>query len=122
MLTPAAPLDTQFARLLALEDGWYDATSGRGKAIDRRVATLARLFFDALAATGSPTPHLYPTEEGGIRAEWSTPGRCEVSIDFDASDMYLHSLNVATDEWEEIVAPHAANRPIAHALARLLVT
>lgn len=121
MISPVADLDTQFARLLALEDGWYDAASGCGKALDREVVALARAFFETLATGGSPTPHLYPTEEGGVRAEWSTPSRCEVSIDFDARGMYLHSLDMKTDACEEIEAAYTEPEPIIAALARLLV-
>lgn len=121
MISPAADLDTQFGRLLALEDGWCDAVSGAGKVLDRGVLAQALTFFEALAAKGSPTPHLYPTEDGGVRAEWSTPARREVSIDFDAHGMYLHNLDMPADTWEEIETTHDAPEPIVAALARLLV-
>ena len=64
MLTPVAPLDTQFTRLAGLADGWLD---GRGKALNPATLTAARGFLDLLAAHGLPVPHCYP-HGGRLRA------------------------------------------------------
>lgn len=54
--------------LSELEDGWLD---GEGKNISPQVLDLAeKILKQLIVDLNVPTPHLYPTEEGGISAEW----------------------------------------------------
>ena len=69
-VTPLDPLDVpaRLDELRKMQDGWLD---GIGKApshqgLDWLSASFQRNFPDEL-----PLPHLYPTPEGGIEAEWS---------------------------------------------------
>lgn len=78
-VTPLDPLDieTRLEELAQLQDGWLD---GKGRAPDR--ASLNRLgqAFDERFGPELPLPHLYPTPEGGVQAEW-TLGSWEVSLE-----------------------------------------
>lgn len=79
-ITSLDPLDvdTRLEELALLKDGWLD---GKGKALDQdslqRLALAMERWFDA----DLPLPHLYPTPEGGVQAEWSL-GQVEVSLEF----------------------------------------
>jgi len=120
VLTPAAPLDVQFASLSGLADGWLD---GAGKAVTAEVLSKSHHYLNILAALGLPTPHLYPTEEGYVRGEWSTPTRCEVSIECSEDRVYFHNLNLTTDEWEEADVNYLdACLSVVESLRRLLVS
>ena len=121
MLTPVAPLDTQFTRLSGLADGRLD---GRGRALSEATLTAARGFLDLLAAHGLPAPHLYPTEDGGVRGEWSTSARHEVSIECSATRVYFHDLDCSPgcdDDAEEIDVEYADALEVINALRRVLV-
>ncbi len=75
------PLDIapQLSELLALEDGWLD---GAGRAPERfGILWLATAFQQGFPGD-APRPHLYPTETGGVLAEW-TCGAIEVSLEVD---------------------------------------
>lgn len=91
-LTVQAQLD----RLRALEDGWLD---GEGKApsdegLDWLVETFGRWYPPNLEC-----PYFYPTEKGGVQAEW-TLGCTELSVDIDLRKRsgWLYSLNLDTDD------------------------
>ncbi|MCL2033017.1 MAG: hypothetical protein FWG96_07120 [Methanomassiliicoccaceae archaeon] len=64
------PLDIQarIEELSHLEDGWLDGT-GKGILKDgaKRVAELFALCYEEKL----PTPHIFPTEDGELQAEWS---------------------------------------------------
>ncbi len=81
---PASPPDplailAQSSALLALEDGWLD---GAGSAPDGPgILWLAQALESGLPE-GLPRPHLYPTESGGVTAEW-TCGNVEASLEID---------------------------------------
>lgn len=80
-VSPLDPLDVtlRLEELAALKDGWLD---GKGQApAPKKLQQLAALFeanFDA----DLPLPHLYPTPEGGIQAEWSL-GDWEASLEIN---------------------------------------
>ena len=113
-------LDTQFARLAALEAGWYD---GKGEALTVEALRTARWFLDLATEQGIPRPHLYPTEEGAVRAEWSTAmPRREVSIEWTAARVYLHSVDIQGDGCEELDVEATAVMQVAIALRRLLIS
>lgn len=77
------PLDVtlRLSALAELKAGWLD---GKGQVPDPKLAQwLAQAFEDNFDAS-LPLPHLYPTAEGGIQAEWSF-GDWEVSLEIDLS-------------------------------------
>lgn len=81
--------------LTALSDGWLD-----GAGIAPAAAQLDRLaeYFDAHFAADLQLPHIYPTAEGGIQAEWST-GDWEVTleVDLDLLAAEYQAYNIATE-------------------------
>lgn len=105
-----AALDVQFRRLAALRDGWYD---GAGVAPPASTLVAARACLDAEAL---PRPHLYPIEEGGVRAEWSTRTH-EVSVEWTETGAYLHALDMGTCEDDE----EATGDQVVVALRKLLI-
>ena len=122
MLTPVAPLDTQFTRLAGLADGWLDGTAG--KALNPATLTAARSFLDLLAAHGLPVPHCYPTEDGNVRGEWSTRARHEVSVEGSTPRVYYHDVDCSPDcddDAEEIDVEYADALEVVNALRRVLV-
>ena len=75
------PLDVpaRLYELRGLKNGWLDG-EGVAPSTDRLnwlAETFDRLYPDEL-----PLPHVYPTVEGGIQAEWSL-GSCEASLTID---------------------------------------
>lgn len=94
------PLDipAQLGDLRSMEDGWLDG-EGRAPApafIDWLVEGFANHYPDA-----AEPPHLYPTVEGGVQAEWSLGGH-EVSLRFHPRDRTgeWHDLALDSDEEE----------------------
>ena len=81
--------------LRSLEDGWLD---GKGEAPPQAgIDWLESVFivnFDKVIL-----PHLYPTEAGGIQAEW-TLGNRELVLDVDLNNKkgYWHEMDMATME------------------------
>ena len=95
--------------LKTLKDGWADGSNlpaqwgeGHGKAPGPEgLAWLAGRFL-ARYASDLPRPHLYPTPEGGIQAEWSMgPNEASLEIDLDAHAAEWHCLNVDTNRADE---------------------
>lgn len=104
----------QLDDLRLLEDGWLD---GNGKApsstgLDWLHETLACNYLDEL-----PSPHLYPTETGGVQAEWSL-GPNEITLDvnlethlgewhvldMESGDVSERTLNCENDgDWSWLV-------------------
>jgi len=69
-VSPLDPLDVtlRLEELASLKDGWLD---GKGRApAPEKLRQLASLF-DASFDADLSLPHLYPTPEAGIQAEWS---------------------------------------------------
>jgi hypothetical protein len=101
--------------LRLLKNGWLD---GKGIApapdgLNWLVGAFARYYPDDL-----PLPYLYPTAEGGVRAEWSVkPHELSLNIDLTARTGEWHLLNLDDDaeqsrklsldrakDWEWLVA------------------
>ncbi|MHB0981313.1 MAG: hypothetical protein ACYC5Q_14805 [Thermoleophilia bacterium] len=84
--------------LRSVKDGWLEG-EGRGLSPDG-LDWLAHAF-DQRYSDDLPMPFLYPTEEGGIQAEWSL-GANEITleIDFSARTGNWHLLDIATDQDE----------------------
>ncbi len=62
-----------------LKDGWLD---GKGRAPSASGLEWFARILRKLGTKGTPPPYLYPTPEGGVRAEWSL-GSQDVSLDVD---------------------------------------
>jgi hypothetical protein len=98
-LTDPLDIDRRIAELSHLGEGWLD---GLGHALDseglRRAGARFRTRFDPTL----PAPYLYPTLEGGLRAEW-TFATAEVSVDIDLADLTgrYSALEVASGESTE---------------------
>lgn len=108
-VSPLDPLDVtlRLEELAALKDGWLD---GKGQApAPEKLLRLAALF-DAHFDADLPLPHLYPTPEGGVQAEWSL-GDWEASleINLDTQSGEYQALNLTNRQTHEhILALSAA--------------
>ena len=113
-------LETRGESLLRLADGWNGPES---KAPDRWTVLLVVLLLRELVAEGYPTPFLYPTEAGGVRAEWPTAKQPrDVSVDFDRVEVgaYYYVLDMTTGDVDD--GEHRWDAAeIAATLRRLLI-
>ncbi len=95
------PLDisARLRELRLLKDGWLD---GQGVALPDEGLNWLSQAFDQHYPEDLPLPCLYPTEDGGIEAEWSL-GYNEVTLEIDlgAGSGYWHSLNMKTNAEDE---------------------
>jgi hypothetical protein len=89
-------LQTRLDELRNLGPGWLDGT---GRAITPAAQDALRQLLLAVART--PEPRLYPTDDGGVRAEW-TVGDTDLSVEV-ASDgsFYSHALDLSSDHDDE---------------------
>lgn len=80
-ITILDPLDvvSRLNEFRKLKDGWLD---GCGIAPSHDALNWFSDRFENNFSDDLPLPHLYPTEEGGVQAEW-TLGQYEVSLDVD---------------------------------------
>lgn len=78
------PLDVtlRLEELVDLKDGWLD---GKGRALAPEKLHWLTGSFDNYFDADLPLPHLYPTPEGGIQAEWSL-GDWEASLEINLDD------------------------------------
>jgi len=121
-ITPIHPLDVgaQLDDLRGLKAGWLngDGPVFPGADLNR----LEDLFYQNYPAELSP-PHLYPTPEGHVRAEWSLT-RYEASLEIDLTTLvgYWHVLNLddnSDDAYELNLAEPAAWEELAEAIRKL---
>lgn len=89
-LLDSLDIDLQFEELAALRDGWLD---GRGRAIPSSALERLRSAFATHYPEGIAPPHLYPTEAGGVQAEW-TLGATEVELEVE--------LHTHKGQWSEL--------------------
>lgn len=94
------PLDifVQIESMRSLKDGWLEGTGTAPS--ESGLSWLA----DSLDCHLSDkiVPYLYPTEDGGIQAEWSLNGwESSLEIDIDKKSGYWHALHLANDIDEE---------------------
>ena len=82
----------QIDRLQALPDGWMN---GEGRALDTDGLIWLAVLLDKIQDAGVPLPHLYPTIEGGVEAEWSIHGR-EVGVTLNLKSRSVSALAVST--------------------------
>ena len=64
----ARPIGSQLDQLRLLKDGWLE---GEGLSPPEAGLDWLRSAFDRHFPEEAPLPHLYPTETGGVQAEWS---------------------------------------------------
>ena len=83
-------IDLQFEQLAALRDGWLD---GEGRALPGSELERLRSAFATHYPEGIPPPHLYPTESGGVQAEW-TLAKTDVELEVD--------LHTHKGQWSEL--------------------
>lgn len=108
------PLDVaaRIEELGTLRDGWLD---GAGIAPSRDGLAWLEAWLTSPAAENLPAPHLYPTPEGGVQAEW-TIGASEVSaeIDLENKSAAIHRLDLSTgadtEDVLDLVDPVALER------------
>lgn len=96
----SSKISEQVDALRALEAGWLD---GEGDAIDGPGLEWVSAVLNRMAATALlPFPFIYPTEDGGVRAEWSTE-RWELGVTFDLKGHTARALvtDIRSDKFEE---------------------
>ena len=91
--------DVQLDNLRLLRDGWLD---GEGKAPLSAGLDWLHDAFESNYPAQMPLPHLYPTEKGGVRAEWSSDPR-EITLEFNLETQMgeWHELNLESDDVSE---------------------
>ena len=84
--------------LRTLQQGWCE---GAGKAPSSAGLDWLGESFNSRYPEELPLPHLYPTPEGGIQAEWSFPA-ADISVDIDIEERvgHWHVLNLQSDAEE----------------------
>ena len=86
----AQPIGSQLDQLRLLQDGWLE---GKGLSPPESSLDWLQDAFDRHFPDEAPLPHLYPTETGGVQAEWSI-GSMEISLDLD--------LDTRSGEWHAL--------------------
>ena len=94
-LASSLNVSARIAELGELRDGWLD---GRGLAPTPQSLSWLADLFEEYYPPELPAPYLYPTPEGGIRAEW-TLGTHEISLDIDFHSIlgHWHELDTVAD-------------------------
>src|ERR1019366_66318 len=91
------PLDVSVRtdELRMLKTGWLD---GKGEALSHDGLQWLAELFDVYFPDDLPMPYLYPTPEGGVRAEWPLkPHESSLDIDLVKHIGTWHSLNLDND-------------------------
>jgi hypothetical protein len=102
-LDPSARLD----ELAELKDGWLN---GQGIAPDRAKLEWLAQTFDFNYDPDLPLPHLYPTAEGGIQAEWSiAEWEITLEVHLESRTGEFQAVNMANDTMEEAVIDLSEN-------------
>ena len=94
----------RLAELAAIERGWFDGADG--EPVSATVISFVSEFLEQLSERNAQPPHLFPTPEGGIQAEWRSVERT-VSVEFEAPGrMIIHTIEPdgAEDRYEELDA------------------
>lgn len=96
---PTLDIRAQLDELRLLKDGWLE---GSGPSPPRLGLDWLQNAFDRHFPDDAPLPHLYPTETGGVQAEWSI-GSLEISLDLnlDTRSGEWHALDTEAGEVEE---------------------
>ena len=93
-------ISAQLDDMRTLKDGWLE---GEGKAPPQAGIEWLDLKFETHFQMKTPLPYLYPTEAGGIQAEWSL-GPYEISLDMhlDTHTGLWYQLNLDSDVDHEV--------------------
>ena len=96
---PTLDIRAQLDELRLLKDGWLE---GEGLSPPAPGLDWLQNAFDRHFPDDAPPPHLYPTESGGVQAEWSI-GSLEISLDLnlDTRSGEWHALDTEAGEVEE---------------------
>ena len=100
MLTHTLNISKQIKRLQDLEYGWL---SGDEPALDKDgLAWLENALKSKIAFTSQTFPHLYPTETGGVQAEWRLGDiSADLEIDLDTRQAIWGWSNLASKDYGE---------------------
>lgn len=91
----------QVDELRLVEDGWLE---GWGTAPSEAGLDWLLEVFDRHFPEDAPLPHLYPTEAGGVQAEWSLGSReVTLELDLETHKGEWHVLDVKSGEVQERV-------------------
>ena len=91
----ALDVDTQLDQFRLIEDGWLD---GGGLAPPESGLDWLANAFEQHFPEEAPLPHLYPTETGGVQAEWSMgPNEVTFEVDLESHVGQWHALNLDTN-------------------------
>jgi len=96
------PLDveTRLDELAALEDRWLD---GKGVALDKTGLKVLSEEFEKNFDAELPLPHIYPTPEGGVLAEWTLDQwAVSLEIQIPSQTAQYQALNLASDESSDL--------------------
>lgn len=92
--------ESRLLELGGIERGWFDGE--HGEPVDESAFNFAGGFLEALADADTAPPHLFPTPEGGVQAQWRSD-TVTVSVEFEPGGRSsLHSLNVENGEDEYV--------------------
>ena len=95
------PLDfgAQLDELRLLQDGWLE---GEGIAPPSAGLDWLHDAFDRHFPDEAPLPYLYPTETGGVQAEWSfDPNEVTFDVNLETHSGEWHVLNMVSDDASE---------------------
>ena len=89
----------QLDELRLLQDGWLD---GEGISPPTNGLEWLNDVFECNFPDVLPLPHLYPTETGGVQAEWSLePNEITLDVNFETHLGEWHVLNLTSDDVSE---------------------
>lgn len=91
-------ISARLDQLKHLQAGWLD---GRGETFSPEGLDWLANRLENVLRGDQPRPHLYPTPEGGVRAEWSRPPiDASLEVDLHQQTAYWHSVNLDDDSDE----------------------
>ena len=94
-------IGAQIDDLRLVEDGWLE---GGGRAPAGMGLDWLLDVFDQHYPDEAPLPHLYPTETGGVQAEWSLGSReVTLEVDLETHDGEWHVLDLQSGDTQERV-------------------
>ena len=92
-------IDGQIEELKLIEDGWLE---GRGRAPSRAGVDWLLGVFVRHVPDDLRNPYLYPTETGGVQAEWSLGSReATLEVNLETHDGSWHVLDLQSHEVQE---------------------
>jgi hypothetical protein len=86
---------SRIEELSRLEDGWLE---GEAKALNKPGLDNFKKMFQMYYDPSLPLPFLFPTELGGIEAEWSfNDHEISIEIDLESNHAFYHEWNIIDD-------------------------